>query len=283
MEKKNWHICTEGLEDDLIFKSAGDFVYGMNGVPVCALTSGVSILCFCLMDNHVHFIVNGTEADGERFIRQYLRRLSRLVRIPVEKASMKLIDDDEYLRQAVGYVLRNPVKAYNVMPAAYPWGSGALYFDDCVIAARHSDYDTVSAIGVVKMRKLLCSRVRLPDDYKVSPDGMVCPECYVDISAVEELYSNRPARMMYYLSVNKDMEMELSGDMLHKAKYRDADLLGTVSDICRESFSKNGPADLRLEDRYRLADILRRRYGLGIKQLARLTGTKPALLEEVFK
>ena len=110
MEKKNWHICTEGLEDDLIFKSAGDFVYGMNGVPVCALTSGVSILCFCLMDNHVHFIVNGTEADGERFIRQYLRRLSRLVRIPVEKASMKLIDDDEYLRQAVGYVLRNPVR-----------------------------------------------------------------------------------------------------------------------------------------------------------------------------
>lgn len=283
MERKNWHICTEGLEDDLIFKSAGDFVYGMHGVPVCALTSGVSILCFCLMDNHVHFIVNGTEADGERFIRQYLRRLSRLVRIPVEKASMKLIDDDEYLRQAVGYVLRNPVKAYNVMPAAYPWGSGALYFDDCVIAARHSDYDTVSAIGVVKMRKLLCSRVRLPDDYKVSPDGMVCPECYVYISAVEELYSNRPARMMYYLSVNKDMEMELSGDMLHKAKYRDADLLGTVSDICRESFSKNGPADLRLEDRYRLADILRRRYGLGIKQLARLTGTKPALLKIVLK
>ena len=119
MEKKNWHICTEGLEDDLIFKSAGDFVYGMNGVPVCALTSGVSILCFCLMDNHVHFIVNGTKADGERFIRQYLRRLSRLVRISVEKASMKLIDDDEYLRHAVGYVLRNPVKAYNVMPAAY--------------------------------------------------------------------------------------------------------------------------------------------------------------------
>ena len=283
MEKKNWHICTEGLEDDLIFKSAGDFVYGMNGVPVCALTSGVSILCFCLMDNHVHFIVNGTEADGERFIRQYLRRLSRLVRIPVEKASMKLIDDDEYLRQAVGYVLRNPVKAYNVMPADYPWGSGALYFDDCVIAARHSDYDTVSAIGVVKMRKLLGSRVRLPDDYKVSPEGMVCPECYVYISAVEELYSNRPARMMYYLSVNKDMEMELSGDMLHKAKYRDADLLGTVSDICRESFSKNGPADLRLEDRYRLADILRRRYGLGIKQLARLTVTKPALLKIVLK
>ncbi|HIR72684.1 MAG TPA: hypothetical protein IAB96_04010 [Candidatus Coprenecus pullicola] len=280
MEKKNWHICTEGLEDDLIFKSAGDFVYGMNGVPVCALTSGVSILCFCLMDNHVHFIVNGTEADGERFIRQYLRRLSRLVRIPVEKASMKLIDDDEYLRQAVGYVLRNPVKAYNVMPAAYPWGSGALYFDD---GSRHKHYEIVGEIGVVKMRKLLCSRVRLPDDYKVSPDGMVCPECYVDISAVEELYNNRPARMIYYLSVNKDMEMELSGDMLHKAKYRDADLLGTVSDICRESFSKNGPADLRLEDRYRLADILRRRYGLGIKQLARLTGTKTALLKIVLK
>ena len=56
-----------------------------------------------------------------------------------------------------------------------------------------------------------------------------------------------------------------------------------VSDICRESFSKNGPADLRLEDRYRLADILRRRYGLGIKQLARLTGTKPALLKIVLK
>ena len=85
------------------------------------------------------------------------------------------------------------------------------------------------------------------------------------------------------LSVNKDMEMELSGDMLHKVRYKDSELVGTVRDICRESFSKNGPADLRLEDRYRLADILRRRYGLGIKQLARLTGTKPALLKIVLK
>lgn len=283
MEKKNWHICTEGLADDLIFKSAGDFVYGMNGVPVCALTCGISVWSFCLMTNHVHFIVNAVREDGEHFVRQYLRRLSRLVRIPVEKASMKLIDDDEYLRHAVGYVLRNPVKAYNVMPAAYPWSSGALYFDDGLIVNQHRHYETVGGLGVVKMRRLLCSRVRLPDDYKVSPDGMVCPECYVDISAVEELYSNRPARMIYYLSVNKDMEMELSGDMLHKVRYKDSELVGTVRDICRESFSKDGPADLQLEDRYRLADILRRRYGLGIKQLARMTGTNPALLEEVFK
>ena len=49
-----WHICTEGLVKKVIFKSREDYIVGMNAIPVCAQRFNVTVLAFCLMDNHVN-------------------------------------------------------------------------------------------------------------------------------------------------------------------------------------------------------------------------------------
>lgn len=127
---KYWHAYTRGLEKGLIFRSREDFVYGMNGVPVCALMCGVDVLSFTLMTNHVHFVVTGREDSCLGFMRNYRRRLSRLADMGGNSAvGMKEIPDKEIFMRTVAYVLRNSLSSEpEVLPLFYEWGSGSCYF-----------------------------------------------------------------------------------------------------------------------------------------------------------
>ena len=58
-----YHICTDGLSSNILFKNETDFIAGMNGIPLCSIATGTSVLCFCLMSNHVHFVIIGNEKN----------------------------------------------------------------------------------------------------------------------------------------------------------------------------------------------------------------------------
>ena len=88
--------------------------------------------------------------------------------------------------------------------------------------------------------------------------------------------------MLYFLSRNDSMEMELTSGILRRARYTDSEMASTITNLCSEIFSKSSPDALSIDERYHLADILRKQYGLGIKQLARLTHTSISLLGQVF-
>lgn len=57
MEKHYWHICTDGLAREIIFKDVKDYIFGMNGVPTLSLSYGITVLAFCLMSNYVNIII----------------------------------------------------------------------------------------------------------------------------------------------------------------------------------------------------------------------------------
>ena len=274
-----WHICTRGLENEVIFKSDEDFIYGMNGVAVFALIYDLKILAFCLMDNHVHFVVQGSRDACIKFIRYYKRRLSVLADMTVADECLKKIDDEEYLKRVIAYVLRNPMSAgLDAFPVTYRWGSGVLYFNGMY----HSQEKvSVADVGRKELRKILGTRVVLPDNYRLTRDMCVDPACYVDYRAVEELYRS-PARMMFYMSRNEDMEMELASGILDRHRYGDKELRGVVMQMCRDMFRSDSPESLCVEDRYRLADALRRKYGLSVSQLARITMADRKILASVL-
>ena len=102
MENSYWHICTDGLSREIIFKSEADFIFGMNGVPVYSFHFDVRIMAFCLMSNHVHFITYGSGTGCKGFIRGYRKRLSCLTDMHAASVSIKLIDDTDYLMKAIG-------------------------------------------------------------------------------------------------------------------------------------------------------------------------------------
>lgn len=279
--ENHWHICTDGLEKNVIFKSRKDYIAGMNGIPVCAVGSQVTILAFCLMSNHVHFIVRGTETGCRNFIIRYKRRISSLAYVRNIEVSIKRIDSMDYLMKAIGYVLRNPISAgIRVMPLYYEWSSASLYFRNPK-SIRHNWSRKISSLSYRAKREILHAQTDLFDELPVSEEGMIPKEYYVDITAVEKIFQS-PARLMFAISRNVNMDMEMDGDILHKTRYSDNELTEPIKDICRQTFNKSSVEMLNIEQRYRLAKTLHRRYGLTRKQLARLTMTDPELLKSML-
>ena len=80
-------------------------------------------------------------------------------------------------------------------------------------------------------RNILHSQTDLLDAFLINDNGLILPECYVDILSVENLFRS-PARLMYALSRNENLEMELTGDILRK---RMPDNFGCRADtgLCR--------------------------------------------------
>lgn len=261
----------------VIFKSREDYIVGMNAIPVCAQRFNVTVLAFCLMDNHVHFIVQGAEANCRKFIINYKRKLGKLAGIRGADVCMKLIEDTEYLKRAIGYVLRNSLSAgLKILPIHYEWSSASLYFR----SPAQTDFRnlrTVGALSYREKRNLLHSQTNELDTYTITPEGMINPESYVAVQAVEELFYS-PARLMYFISSKENMEVEIRSGILHKARYTDDELIISIGNICQEVFRCESPDKLSIEDRYRLADLVRKRYGTPFKQIARLTGTDPEIL-----
>lgn len=281
-EKNFRHICTAGLEKEIIFKTDADYIFGMNSIPVCMADKDISMHAFCLMDNHVHFIAHGTEEDCGGFIKAYRKRLFTLADMRRADICMKEIDDTEYLKRAIAYVLRNPPAAgLAVLPTHYRWSSGPLYFNDGNTLTVNRPVTDIAHMSKRRQQKLFRTRGQLPGHYTVTADGLICPGCYVDYRAVEEIFRS-PVRMLYFLSRNDSMEMELSSGILRRARYTDSEMASTVTNLCSEIFSKSSPDALSIDEKYQLADILRKQYGLGIKQLARLTHTSISLLGQVF-
>lgn len=139
--------------------------------PDMSLKTMAEMLCFCLMSNHVHFIIKGTEAECRIFIDEFKRRSSMRLRkkyfevSPLHglETSVKQIDINNYLRTAIGYVLRNPLAAgINCMPDAYRWSSCSLYFRHGYSSDKNAGLSHISDFTVKEIWSILGTRVKLP-------------------------------------------------------------------------------------------------------------------------
>ena len=212
------------------------------------------------MDNHVHFIAHGSEDDCGGFIKAYRKRLFTLADMSRADICMKEIDDTEYLKRAIAYVLRNPPAAgLAVLPTHYRWSSGPLYFNDGNTLTVNRPVTDIAHMSRRRQQKLFRTRGQLPGHYTITADGLICPKCYVDYRAVEEIFHS-PVRMLYFLSRNDSMEMELTSGILRRARYTDSEMASTITNLCSEIFSKSSPDALSIDERYHLADILRKQY-----------------------
>ncbi len=273
-----YHVCTNGLAKGLWFYDDKDFKSGMNAVPVCAVLTGIEVWCFCLMDNHVHFIVKGEEENCIHFIREYKRLRSRQMGLKYggrrsivgADISVSIIQDLDYLRKAIAYVLRNPMEAgISVLPNDYKWSSAGIYYSGW--RSQMGDYRRLGDLPDMKKRALFKTRVHLPDEYLLGNDGVIFPGSYVNVRAVENVYSS-PRQMLFYLSSTNDMDIELQSGILKKARYSDSELKASLDNVCEDKFRGRDYSTLKIEDRYMIARVLRKRYGAGHKQIARVTG-----------
>ena len=68
-----FHICTDGHAINWMFKDDEDFIAGVNRIAICKIITSISVICFILMDNHIHFVLYGSLIKCKEFINNYKR------------------------------------------------------------------------------------------------------------------------------------------------------------------------------------------------------------------
>ena len=272
--KHYYLITTEHLKDRLWFRDGEDFRVAMNYVAVAAFLSGVMVLAFILMSNHVHFVLACSREDAERFVNTFKRlyasyfyrkygvnELLRRNGVDIREVN----DSDESLERAIAYVLMNSVAA-NICfePSGYPWGTGNVFFNDNPFPGRCLKEFS----GRAQMR-MLKSNVMLPGDYRIGSGGYILPESYVQVKGVEALFRT-PKRLGYFLRTSSKARQRLEGGVA--PSFRDQNILSASEDLCHSLFRVNRISDLGVEQKTELLRQLGRRFSADLNQICRVTG-----------
>ena len=94
---------------------------------------------YCLMDNHIHLLVNEGNDEIARIMKRinvsyayyFNKKYQRVGHLFQDRFKSEAIEDDTYLLAAVRYLHNNPVKAGMVnYPGEYKWSSYNLYVND---------------------------------------------------------------------------------------------------------------------------------------------------------
>ena len=130
-----YHVVIKGDGRQAIFEDDADRRKFLRLAERYFVEAGISVIAWCLMENHVHFILmdgsNELSAAMHRletaYARHYNDRAGRVGHLFRERFMSSPIESDAYLLEAVRYVLNNPEKAGVCRAEEYPWSSYRAY------------------------------------------------------------------------------------------------------------------------------------------------------------
>lgn len=285
--KPYYHVSSKALEKNDIFLTREDFVTAMNDIALCSLRYDVKILCFCLMCNHFHFVLRGSYKECYAFMNEFKRICAIRMRDRTGEVSglkdvdlhFDLLDTQEYLENAIAYVLRNPLAARIIMmPYFYEWSSISAYFRGSTQLHGMS----LNTLSIRKRREILRTRHDVvPDHFMLSPQGFIHPACYIAVDEVEKIFRH-PSRLMMLLAKKVENEFEVASGAAQQIKMTEAELKTQVLELVRSEFGVNSLAQLSADDRLRLCLLMRRNFNSSVKQIARILRLSQSVVASVL-
>lgn len=136
-----YHIYNRGHNKQSIFLTSKDYSRYLTRLEEYLKKHPVSLMCYCLMPNHIHLIIRqNNEESVERFIHRlhtsytmyFNKKYDRVGSVFQGRFKAKLIETDEYLLHVSRYVHQNPLEIIHAQgPASkldnYPWSSYSQY------------------------------------------------------------------------------------------------------------------------------------------------------------
>lgn len=271
-----FHICTDGKALPWMFLDTRDFIAGINRIGICVVMTGIVVIAYTLMDNHVHFILHGTLPQCKAFINLYKKLTGKWIltryghnnflhNLPVE---IIRIEDEESLLNTIAYIDRNAMVAgFRHLPGEYPWGSARYMFK-----AENAGTESCRPIGSFTRRQqksLLNSHTTLPQDWKVDCDGMILPTSFMNVTRLESLFRS-PARYSYFLAKKLEGIVEQKMEHSRKSFIPDKELRPVVRQLALEQYGSDDIKSLNVKARLNIARTLRYDYGSTLKQISRM-------------
>ncbi len=187
-------VTTENLPW-LLFTSEQEFIDGTNMVAVALAGLRLRLLNEVMMNNHLHFLLEGSY-EGVLVFTDRLRKAMSRYQIARGNPSLanweiqvKVIENLRNLRNAILYISRNPsVAGRNVTPVGYKWSSAQLMFNQNLqYYLAGVPFDTLT---YREKREIVHSRdLTLPNSYRIL-DGMILRQSFVDYKRAEEFFES---------------------------------------------------------------------------------------------
>ncbi|MDO4183438.1 MAG: transposase [Coriobacteriia bacterium] len=125
------HVITRGNGKQAIFEEEADFEYYLSLLKRFAEDTGVVVLAYCLMDNHVHLLIHDAQTQTPLFMKKlgvtyamyFNKKYGRKGPLFHDRYRSEALAKDEHLLAAYRYILNNPVKAGVASADKYPWSS----------------------------------------------------------------------------------------------------------------------------------------------------------------
>ncbi len=273
-EVKFFHVCTDGTSNGVVHFCDKDFLKAIKLSAVSAFKCGVSIVCYCHMSTHSHFVIycesqEQAKSFGEAFKRDYARYVSKeygVAKVYYGVACVpKRINDLYYLKNCISYVLMNPVTAGIVRRAEdYKWSSFDAYFNNAV-----DDSISINDLGTVRRRSIMCTHADLSASLlRVCSDGSLSVKSFVDYKFVEKLFKGRTD---FFRSLAlTDCVSEEEKYIGNSFAYSYTEIIAEVISCAQKFFGKTSIALLTKEEKRKVIVTVRKKTRATPKVLARI-------------
>jgi putative transposase len=128
-----YHLVQRGNNREVCFIEPENYQYYLALWKECSIRYGVSVHSYCLMTNHIHFLVTPESSEsisramsviGSRYAYYFNKTYKRTGTIWEGRHKSSLIQSDKYFLSCCRYIELNPVVAGMVTkPEEYKWSS----------------------------------------------------------------------------------------------------------------------------------------------------------------
>ena len=277
-------FTTDHLERALLFRDEEDFAQGVNTIALATLQFPVKVLCYALMDNHIHLLVSGWYQDCRAFFGWVLHRLARMLEekygvsgmLKIQAADIQAVTNKEMLLNEVCYLLRNGYKARINSPYSYPWAPFECYFNPYLplIHGTHMP-------GVKEAKQRFGTHVKFPSDWE-HVNGCILNKCFVDYRTVEQKIGSSLDFFDRLRRFDLESVVEQAHGIEERLTFTDAEMKEKIRAVCSNELHVISHHQLERKDLLLLARTLARRFACPKKQIARLLGIEPSVLDHLL-
>lgn len=266
IEMAYWHVVMRGARRLILFHDDQDYWTFLRDLRKGLAKSGVTLIAYCLMSNHVHLVLQGSsgqisrcmKATNQAYSRYHNRRYNLSGHTFEQTYFARAFLDPFRLQRTLRYVHLNPVRAgLTARPEAYPWSNCRDFL------SRKTDYLGSDIEGTLKPFGRTISAARkayhdflyedLSRPVRVSPHGTPASELWQEefrwilectTSNAKQLSPLDPADVAVYLAVRSGIPPRFvakvlgntNGRCISSAAYRlsqklaeDAELMSRVA------------------------------------------------------
>ena len=239
------------------------------------------------MVNHGHLLASATGNDLVNFFLYAKKRINAKLVADGHKPlpddyGFKLvrIEDERQLADTIIYIARNPFKACsNLTASGYLWGSGNLIFSD---VNRLFGKVQIKDLTDKFCRETFKTRIKLPERYYFNKElGFILPESYVVKGKVDKVLKSS---WNYCHRIIRDIDayVNIAEGLGESINLSEEEVNMIIKKVIKDDYKADSILDLGVDDRCRLAIVLKKKYRLDTKRISRKVRVEYDILKKLL-